>query len=130
MSIDGKTRPMVHNMHEWFTLRKSKQNRIKSNSKITNPITLSNRFSTLLESIDDLVQSQTIQILLIHQVAPSYISREPDGTTTLVGNKSGSLDDTIHTEDTDNTGAPHIDKYSSANYLYYSFSDNQFSIFL
>ncbi len=42
------------------------------------------------------------------------MSREPDSTTTLVGNKSGSLDGTIHTEDTDNARAPHIDKYSSA----------------
>ncbi len=45
---------------------------------------------------------------------------EPDSTTTVVGNTSGSLDSTIHTEDTDNAGAPQIDKYSSANYLYHS----------
>ncbi len=49
-----------------------------------------------------------------------HMSGEPDITTILVGNKSGSLDGTIHTEDTDNAGAPHIDKYSSANYLYHS----------
>ncbi len=49
-----------------------------------------------------------------------HMSREPDSTTTLVGNTSGSLDGTIHTEDTDNAGAPDIDKYSSANYLHYS----------
>ncbi len=48
------------------------------------------------------------------------MSREPDSTTTLVSNNSGSLDGTIHTEDTDNAGAPHIDKCSSANYLYHS----------
>ncbi len=83
--------------HEWFTPRKSKQNRIKSNSKITNPITLSNRFSILLEPNDDPVQSQTIPGIanppggtIIH------MSREPDSTTTLVGNNSGSLDGTIH----------------------------------
>ncbi len=40
------------------------------------------------------------------------MSREPDSTTTIVGNNSGSLDGTIHTEDTD--------KYSSANYLHHS----------
>ncbi len=121
MSIDGKTRPIVHNTHEWFTPQKNKQNRIKSNSKITNPITLSNRFSILLGPIDDTVQPQTIPGIanppggtIIH------MSRELDSTTTLVGNKSGSLDGTIHTEDTNNAGAPHIDKYSSANYLYHS----------
>ncbi len=48
------------------------------------------------------------------------MSREPDSTTTLVSNKSGSLDGTKHTENTDTAGAPHIDKYSSANYLYHS----------
>ncbi len=48
------------------------------------------------------------------------MSREPDSTTTLVGNKSSSIDGTIHTEDTDDAGAPHIDKYSCANYLYHS----------
>ncbi len=90
MSIDGKTRTIVHNMHKWFTPRKTKQNRIKSNSKITNPITLSNRFSILLEPIDDPVQSQTIPGIanppggtIIH------MSREPDSTTKLVGNKAG-----------------------------------------
>ncbi len=62
---------------------------IKSNSKITNPITFSIRFSILLEPIDDLVQFQTIPGIanppggtIIH------MSREPDSTTTLVGNKS------------------------------------------
>ncbi len=49
-----------------------------------------------------------------------HMGREPDSTTTLVGNKSGSLDGTIHTEDTDTIGALHIDKYRSANYLYLS----------
>ncbi len=39
------------------------------------------------------------------------MSREQDSTTTLGSNKFGSLDGTIHTEDTDNAGAPHIDKY-------------------
>ncbi len=73
VSIDGKTKPIVQNMYEWFTPRKSKQNRVKSNSKITNPITLSNRFSILLEPIDDSVQSQTIPVVLIHQMAPPYI---------------------------------------------------------
>ncbi len=74
MSIDGKTMPIAHNMSKWFTPRRSKQNRVKSNSKTTNQITLSNRFNILLEPIDDLVQSQTIcLVLLIHQVAPSYL---------------------------------------------------------
>ncbi len=49
-----------------------------------------------------------------------HMGREPDSTTTLVGNMFGSLDGTIRTEDTDTAGAPHIDKYSSANYLYHS----------
>ncbi len=49
-----------------------------------------------------------------------HMSREPNNTTTLVGNKSGSLDGTIHTEDTDNAWAPQIHKYSCANYLYHS----------
>ncbi len=31
-----------------------------------------------------------------------------------------SVTGTIHIEDTDNAGAPHIDKYSSAKYLYHS----------
>ncbi len=48
------------------------------------------------------------------------MSREPDSTTTLVGNTSGSLDGTIHTKYTDNARAPHIDKCSSANYLHHS----------
>ncbi len=100
---------------------KSKQNRINSNSKITNPITLSNRFSILLEPIDDPVQSQTIPCITNPPgVTIIHISRELDNTTTIVGNKSGSLDGTIYIEDTDNAGAPHIDKYSSANYLYHS----------
>ncbi len=37
-----------------------------------------------------------------------------------VGNNSGSLDGTIHTEDTDNEGAHHIDKCSSTNDLHHS----------
>ncbi len=96
-------------------LKKSKQNRVKSNSKITNPITLSNRFNILLEPIDDPVQSQTIPGIANPPGGTIiYMSREPDSITTLVGSKSGSLDDTMHTEDTDNAGAPHIDKYSSS----------------
>ncbi len=102
-------------------MKKKKQNRIKSNFKITNPITLSNRFSILLEPIYDPVQSQTIPCIanppggtIIH------MSREPDSTTKLVCNKFGSQDGTIHTEDTDNVGAPHIDKYGNVNYLYHS----------
>ncbi len=115
MSIDGKTRPIVHNTHEWFTPRKSKQNRIKSNSKITNSITLSNRFSILHESIDNPVQSKTIPgIANPPDGTIIQMSREPDSTTTLVGNNSGSLDGTIHTKDTDNAGAPHIDKLSAS----------------
>ncbi len=121
VSIDDKTRPIVHNTYEWFTPRKRKQNRVKSSSNITNPITFSNRFSILLEPIDGLVQSQTTSVIanppggtIIH------MSREPDSTTTLVGNTSGSLDGTIQTEDTDNAVAPHIDTDSSANYLYHS----------
>ncbi len=100
---------------------KSKQNRIKSNSKITNPITLNNRFSILLEPIYDPVQSQTIPGIgnppggiIIH------MSKEPYSTTKLIDNKSGLLDGTLHTEDTDNAGTPHIDTYSSATYLYHS----------
>ncbi len=91
------------------------------NSKIINPITLNNRFSIILEPIDDPVQSQTIPSIdnppggtIIH------MSREPDSTTTLVGNNSGLLDGTIHTEDTDNAAAPNIDKCSSVNYLHHS----------
>ncbi len=52
---------------------------------------------------------------------------EPDSTITLVGNNSGSLDGTIYTEDSDNAGAPHIDKCSSANYLHHS---NIFTLFV
>ncbi len=55
------------------------------------------------------------------------MSREPESTTTLVGNNSGSLDGTIHTEDTDNAGATHIDKCSSAMYLHHS---NIFTLFV
>ncbi len=44
-----------------------------------------------------------------------HMNREPDSTSTLVGNNSRSLDGTIHTEDTDNAGAPHIDKCSNAS---------------
>ncbi len=75
--------------------KKSKQNRIKSNSKKTNPITLSNRFSILLEPIDDPVQSQTVPGITNHHTI-IHMSREPDSTSTLVGNMSGSLDSTIH----------------------------------
>ncbi len=85
---------------------------------ITNPITLSNRFSILLEPIDAIATIPGIANppgdTIIH------MCREPDSTTTLVGNKSGSLDGTINTEDTDNAGTPHIDKCSSANYLHHS----------
>ncbi len=118
---DHKTRLIVHNIYEWFCPRKSKQNRVKSNSKITNPITLSNTFSILLDPIDDPVQSQTIPgIANPPGCTIIQISREPYITTTLVGNNSGSLDGTIDTEDTDNAGTPHIHKCSSANYLHQS----------
>ncbi len=120
VSIDGKTNPIVHNTYEWFTPRKSKQNRVKSNSKITNPITLSNRFNILLEPIDDPVQSQTTPVIANQSSGTIiHMSREPDSTTTLVVNISGSLDGTVHTDDTDNTGASHIHKCSSANYLHH-----------
>ncbi len=68
---------------------------------ITNPITFSNRISILLEPIDDLVQSQTIPgIANPPGCTVIHTSREPNSTNTLVGNKFGLLDGTIHTEDT------------------------------
>ncbi len=103
VSIDGKTRSIVHNTYKWFTPRKRKQDRVKSNSKITNPITLSNKFSIFLEPIDDPVQSQTIPGI----ANPSggsiiQISEESDSTITLVDNNSSSVDGTMHREDIDN----------------------------
>ncbi len=121
VSIDGKTRPIMHNTYRWFTPRKSKQNGVKSNSKITNPIILRNRFSIFLEPIDDPVQFQTIPgIANLPGGTIIHMGREPDSTTTLVGNNSDSLDGTIYTEDTDNAEAPHIDKCSSVNYVHHS----------
>ncbi len=102
-------------------LSNEKVNKIRSNPILRSQITLSNRFSILLEPVDDPLQSQTTpHIANTPGGTIIHMSREPDSTTTLVVNMSGSLNGTIHTGDTDTAGAPHIDKYSSANYLYHS----------